>query len=130
MINLRQQRGAALFMAIFLIVVIALMAATAALTSTTQHTGQARAAGADGAWYAAIARLESEIPGILDSGSCSAGGAQMLFGYSTTLSCQAFAVSEGDENYQVFSLSATAWRGSSSSATLVRRTARAQVSEL
>jgi len=127
MINLQRQRGAALFVAIFLIVVIALVAVTAALTSTTQHTGQARAAQADAAWYAAVARLEQEIPIILAGQACTPEVVEQLFGFSTEFSCQVFVISEGSETYQVYSLGAIAWRGNAAAATLVRRTARAQV---
>ena len=130
MTRFNRQRGAALFVAIFLITVIVLVAALLALTSATQHTGQARAAAADGAWYAAVARLETAIPGILSSNSCPAGSSEDLFGYTTTLSCSRQEVSEGGNSYGVFTLEVTARQGSLDQAIFVRRSLKSQISGL
>ncbi|TVQ28159.1 MAG: hypothetical protein EA370_16950 [Wenzhouxiangella sp.] len=124
LINLSRQRGAALFVAIFLITVVVLAAAIVTLTSVTQHTGQARAGQADQAWYAALARLESEIPGILGSGACPAGGSQPIAGLQTTLSCERVEVREGPNTQAVFNLRAEAVLPGTIP---VRRTARAQI---
>ena len=123
-VNLSRQRGAALFVAIFLITVVVLAAAIVTLTSVTQHTGQARAGQADQAWYAALARLESEIPGIITSGSCPGSGSVPIGGLQTTLSCEEFEISEGPATYSVFNLQA---RAVLPGAIPVRRTARAQI---
>lgn len=119
-----RQRGAALFVAIFLITVVVLAAGIVALTSVTQHSGQARAGQADQAWYAALARLESAIPGILSSGTCPAGGSQTIAGVQTSLDCEQIEVREGPDTYFVFSLQALA---ALPGAIPVRRTARAQI---
>ena len=124
-----RQRGAAIFVAIFLITVVVLAAALVALTSVTQHTGQARAGQAERAWYAALARIESEVGGIIGADACPAGSAtQTVFGFETTLSCDRTEVTEGEIIYGVFSLLATARHGSSSSAIFVRRSVTAQIS--
>ena len=118
------QRGAALFVAIFLITVVVLAAAIVTLTSVTQHTGQVRAGLADQAWYAALARLESDIPGILGSGACPSGGTQTIAGLQTSLSCESVEVREGPDTYFVFNLQAQAVLPG---AIPVRRSARAQI---
>ena len=98
------QRGAALFVAIFLITVVVLAAAIVTLTSVTQHTGQVRAGQADQAWYAALARLESDIPGVLNSGNCPAVADQTFAGIQTSLSCERIEVNEGPITYVMFNL--------------------------
>ncbi|QOC23827.1 hypothetical protein IC757_06800 [Wenzhouxiangella sp. AB-CW3] len=129
MMSMHQQRGAALFAAIFLITVITVAAAAIALTSATQHTGQARALLAEQAWYAAMARLESEIPSILGSNSCTPGGQESLFGFQTTFFCDADDETEGDTSYRVYTLEAGARQGSIGQTIFVRRTVRAQIAD-
>lgn len=119
-----RQRGAALFVAIFLITVVVLAAGIVTLTSVTQHTGQARAGQAEQAWYAALARLEIEIPGVLNSENCPSGATEVIAGIATTLSCERVTVSEGSQSYFVFNLSATAVLPGTIP---VRRTASARV---
>lgn len=129
MIAIRQQRGAALFVGIFLITVVVVFAAVVALTSSTQHISQARAGLAEQAWYAAVARMEEATQFIADNNACPAGGSANLFGFTTTLSCSAESVTEGGSSYGVYSVEVTASQGSLSSAVLVRRTVRGQVTD-
>ncbi|MDZ7791040.1 MAG: hypothetical protein U5L08_11225 [Xanthomonadales bacterium] len=130
MINIKQQRGAALFVGIFLITVVVVFAAVVALTSATQNLSQARAGLAEQAWYAAVARMEAGIQDIVGSNACPAGGTSNLFGFATTLTCTASSVSEGGATYGVYSVEVTASQGSLSSAVLVRRTVRTQVTDM
>lgn len=129
MIAIRQQRGAALFVGIFLITVVVVFAAVVALTSATQHISQARAGLAEQAWYAAVARMETGIQEVVASNACPAGGSTGLFGFNTTLTCSSSSVSEGGATYGVYSLEVTASQGSLSDAILVRRTVRSQVTD-
>ena len=123
----RRQRGGALFVAVFLVAVVAVLAAAVSLTSVTQSIGSARGLQAEQAWYAALARIESEVPGILSSESCPGGGAVSIAGFTTTLACsQTAGIEEGGREYSVFTLVATASTGSAANDSLVRRTARAQ----
>jgi hypothetical protein len=122
-----RQRGAAIFVAIFLITVVVLAAALVALTSVTQHTGQARAGQAERAWYAALARIEDEVSGIITTDACPGASTQEVFGFETTLSCDRTEVNEGAMTYGVFSLLATARQGDTDSAIFVRRSVRAQI---
>lgn len=122
-----RQRGGALFVAVFLVAVVAVLAAAVSLTSVTQGLASARGLQAEQAWYAALARIETEVPGMLSSGSCPAGGPVTIAGFTTTLSCsQTTGIREGGRDYSVFTLVATASTGSASNDSLVRRTARAQ----
>lgn len=121
-----RQRGSALIVAIFLITAIAAVAAVVAFNSTSQHLGSLHSLQADQAWYAAQSRLEQELPGILASNSCTSGNST-VFGYNTQLSCSARSVIEGDASYTIFTLQATASRGSAASGDLVRRSVRMQV---
>jgi len=130
MIAIRQQRGAALFVGIFLITVVVVFAAVVALTSATQHISQARAGLAEQAWYAAVARMESEIQFIVDNNACPAGGNTSLFGFSTNLNCTAETASEGGASFGIYSLEVTARQGNLSSPAFVRRSVRGQVTDL
>lgn len=129
MITLRQQRGAALFIGILLITVVVVFAAVVALTSSTQHLGQARAGLAQQAWYAAVARMEGAIESILSIDACPAGGSASTLGYDTVLSCSSESVSEGGDDYEVYTLEVTASQGSLSDPVFVRRSVRAQVAD-
>lgn len=130
MIAMRQQGGAALFAAILLITVIVVFAAVVALTSSTQHISQARAGLAEQAWYAAVARLETEIQSIIATDSCPGGGAENRSGFETTLACSAISVDEGGQSYTVYSLEVTARQGDLSNPVFVRRMVRGQVTDL
>jgi len=130
MISMRQQRGAALFVGIFLITVVVLFAAVVALTSSTQHISQARAGLAEQAWYAAVARVETAVQEIVASDACPSGGSSSVFGFDTILTCSSQPVSEGGADYGVYSIVVSARQGSLSNAVLVRRTVRLQVTDL
>ncbi|MDT8439257.1 MAG: hypothetical protein RQ729_09650 [Wenzhouxiangellaceae bacterium] len=123
--NIARQRGSALFVGLFLVAVVAVLAASVTLTSVTQQTGAVRALQFEQAWYAALGRIEAEAPGILATGTC-AGGAQTLAGFNTTLSCSlSVVIEEGDQRWRQITLIAVAQRGDPSSASQVRRSARA-----
>lgn len=125
-----RQRGAALFVALFLITATAAIAAVVALTTGTQQLGSARALATEQAYYAALGRLELEIPGVLADG-CPAGGPLQIGEFETELPiCSSESVEEGGASYEVFTLVATASRGSQAGGTLVRRTAQTQITTL
>ncbi len=125
-----RQQGAALFVGVFIITTILVVAGAVALTTTTQHRGQALALEADRAWFAALARLESEIPGLEAGAECPGGGEESIHGFSTTMDCQREEVLEGDLEYVVYTLESTATGGSRQAGTLVRRTARTQITDI
>lgn len=125
------QTGAALFTAVFLIVVIAAVAAMVAHVAGTQQVTSGRSLDASRAYYAARARLDEAIEDALDSGACptTGGGSEEDFHGLTTRveACDPDPVDEGGTSYTVFTLSASAFRGDRTSGTLVRRVVRAQV---
>ncbi|WP_376690388.1 hypothetical protein [Wenzhouxiangella sp. EGI_FJ10409] len=130
MITIRQQRGAALFVGIFLITVVVVFAAVVALTSASQHISQARAGLAEQAWYAAVARLEDGIQEVLASENCPPTGTQTVFEFRTTLDCSSIEVSEGGETYAVYTLSVSAEQGDLDRAVFVRRSLSSQITDL
>lgn len=126
--NRSRNTGAALFTAIFLIVVLAGLGITVALISTTQQVSSAQGLDATRAYYAARARLERVIDDAV-GGSCSSGQVS-LHGFTTEAICSAVAVNEGGTNYSVYTITVIAYRGSRDAGTRVRREVRAQVTDL
>lgn len=126
--RLAQQRGVALFTAIFLIVVIAAVAAAFALTTTTQQLSSGRALDAAGAYAAANGRLDIAIAEVL-AGDCDSVTDEDIHGYAIDLSCSSTGIQEGGDSYTIYELSVTASRGDRRSGTLVRRTLQAQVTD-
>ena len=131
----RGESGVALFTAIFLIVVIAAVAATVALVTTTQQVSSGRSLDATRAYYVARARLDREIASLVaTSGSgnpCPAtggGSATTIEGFTTRVeACNAVAVAEGGDDYDVFTLTVSGFRGNRDAGTLVRRELEAVV---
>jgi Tfp pilus assembly protein PilX len=129
MIKLRQQRGAALFVGIFLITVVVLFAAVVALTSSTQHLSQARSGLATQAWYTAVARAETGLQAAVCDDLCPTSSSSSVQGFSTLLSCQSVSVQEGGDTYTVFDINVSASQGGLGNAVFVRRTLRAQATD-
>lgn len=128
MIAIRQQRGAALFVGIFLITVVVVFAAVVALTSATQNLSQARAGLAEQAWYAAVACLEEAAQEIVQSNSCPPGCSGVASGFTVTLDCPGpESVTEGGNTYEIYSVGASARHGDLNSAVFVRRSVAAQI---
>lgn len=129
--NVHRQQGAALFTAIFLIVVIAVIAAMVANVATTQQITSGRSLDATRAYNAARVRLEREVASVATStppASCSSTGTVSIDGFTTELlTCEVTNVSEGGDNYDIFVLRTAAYRGDRTSGTLVRRELRAVV---
>lgn len=129
MINLRRQRGAALFVGIFLITVVVVFAAVVALTSSTQQLGQARASLAEKAWYTAIGRLDAEVQNIVGGGGCS-NTTENIYGFTVDIGCMPDdpqSVSEGGELYEIYTVTVSARQGNIGSAAFVRRSVTSQI---
>ena len=121
-----RQRGAALFVAVFLITVVVLVAGIVTLTSVTQHTGQARAGQADQAWYAALACVEEAAQEVVNNRPCNCN--PPVTGFNVVLTCpDPVSVTEGGDEYDIFTILATATRGDANAALFVRRSATAQI---
>lgn len=128
--NRARNKGAALFTAIFLIVVLAAIGISVAVLTTTQQVSSVQGLEATRAYYAARARLEQEIDIAVAGGGCSGNGTQATQGFTTTFSCSAVAVQEGGSSYNVLTMSVTASRGDRDSGTRVRRRLRVQLTDL
>ncbi len=128
--NRSRNTGVALFTAIFLIVVLAAVGIAVTLLSTTQQLSSAQALDATRAYYAARARMEQEIDNAVGGGGCSGNGIQDVRGFTTVLQCASTTVEEGGDNYNVITMTVTAYRGSRDAGTRVRRVVRAQVTDL
>jgi len=134
----RRQRGTALLIGVFLIVVIALVGTMIALTSSTQQVSSGRNLEATGAYYAARARLEREfatvVPTTGHGNSCpttGTGSDDPIDGFTTRLvACTRTEVSEGGEDYEVYFLEVAAFKGSRSNGNLVRREVEAVATNL
>ncbi|MEX2575961.1 MAG: hypothetical protein WD382_04865 [Halofilum sp. (in: g-proteobacteria)] len=131
MIGLRQ-RGAALFTAIFLMVVLGGLATTVAHVATTQQLTSARSLDSTRAYYAARAQLDAEIDSFASSGAplCPATPIDRgeIAGFDIMLlECDRTPVNEGGFDYEVYILRVAAYRGDRASGTLVRRELRAVV---
>jgi len=125
-----RQQGVALFTVIFLLVVIALIAGMVAMVTTTQQLSSARSLDAERAYYAALGQLDLALDEAVDDGTCPADDSRALAGFRTRVQCAAASVSEGGETYNVYSIEVSAFRGSRDAGTLVRRTVRAQITDL
>lgn len=127
--NRARNQGAALFTAIFLIVVLAAVGITVAVITGTQQVSSAQGLEATRAYYAARARLEQEIDIAVAGGGCSGNGNQTTQGFTTTFSCGAVAVQEGGSSYNVLTMTVTAFRGDRDAGTRVRRRLRVQITD-
>lgn len=125
-----RQSGVALFTVIFLLVVIALVAGMVAMVTTTQQLSSARTLDAERAYYAALGQLDLALDDAVDNGNCPADDTRTLAGFTTRVQCTAANVSEGGETYNVYSIEVSAFRGNRDAGTLVRRTVRAQITDL
>lgn len=124
-----RQTGAALFAAIFLIVVLAGIGITVALITTTQQVSSGQALDATRAYYAARARMERAIDSAITNDVCPGTGNIDIAGFTTTLNCTAVAVQEGGSSYNVLTMSVTASRGDRDAGTRVRRRLRVQLTD-
>jgi len=128
---LRYQRGTALLIAVFLIVVIALVGSMIALTSTTQQITSGRNLEATGAFYAARAKLDREIKNVADTNGLQnncPGAVTTNTSFTTKREvCDPVPVEEGGADYTVFFLRISAEKGSRASGTHVRRELEAVV---
>ena len=128
--NRARNRGAALFTAIFLIVVLAAIGITVGVITGTQQISSAQGLDATRAYYAARARLEQEIATAVGGGGCPPQVDQTTQGFTTRFSCSEVAVQEGGSPYNVLTMTVTAFRGDRDGGTRVRRRLRVQITDL
>ncbi len=130
-----RQKGAALLIAVFLIVVIALVGSTVALRSSSQQLTSGRSLEATRGLYAARAKLDREIANVVTEpgapSSCPAAAGSPNTDFTTTREqCTAVPVDErgppGDD-YTVFFLRVSAEKGRRDAGTKVQRELEAVV---
>jgi MSHA biogenesis protein MshP len=137
MSSISQQRGAALLIGVFLIMVIGLaVGGMIALSSTTQQITSARNLEVTRAFYAARAKLDREIANVATPANdktptCPAPVGDPPTNFATTREdCTAVPVDEGGADYTVFFIEVSAAKGSRDSGTRVERRLEAVVTNI
>ena len=125
------QRGISMVMVVVVISLFALVGAYMATMLTTSAASTSLTHGRMQGWFAAKSGSEWATWQVLHSGSgCAATSATLTVGaFSVTTSCAANAVSEGPDNYTVFSLVTRATRGTQGSADYISRQVRRSVTD-
>lgn len=128
-----RQRGAALVVAVFLIVVLALLATVAVrLTSVQSQNVNLNLLGAR-ALNAARAGIEWSVQRTLSAGTCFSGATTLtegaLTGFNVSVSCSQTSHAEGAATVQVFAITAFASNGSYGQPDYVSRRLSAVVSQ-
>lgn len=131
------QQGFLLFTGVFLITVVTTLAATLALMAAQQQVSTLQSLGQTQAYYAAFARLETEIATFMTAASswqdlCDNRPVQTKFGFTTrVISCQAKRFEELDtcpgNAFWTLTLEVVAERGKRRAGTLVRRKLLTQI---
>jgi MSHA biogenesis protein MshP len=123
-----RSRGFALIPVLFLIVVVALLAAVALRVSMGQEQAVTTSLSAARALAAAEAGIDWGAYSALN-GNCAGRTLQLseaaLNGFTVVVTCAAAAFSEGNVNYQSYTIAATATQGSYGTPDFVQRVVRA-----
>ena len=116
------QRGASLLFAVFVLTATALVLALMVSTLTGRSLSTARVIQTEQAHYAARAGLEvafAQVP------ACNNFNLTDVDGFTVNVSCNAVPVTEGSQNYTIYTIDATATVGSQTAGTFVTRRVRA-----
>lgn len=112
------QRGFSAITALVLIVLFALIGAYMATLTGTQSLSTTTSLSSMQAWFAARSGVEWAVFRVLNGGSCAGVHGAMLnlneggvAGYQVALSCAATPYTEGPNTYNVYALTARAFRG-------------------
>lgn len=129
----RRQRGFTLVAAIFLIAFAMLIVLAVVLTTSARSRSTVQALDASRALFAAqsgieIAMARSLAPG--PGGGCTSFPATVAIeGFDVALTCTPTPVDEAPDLYAIFTLTATAQRGSFANHTFISRRVRATVTQ-
>ena len=137
--KLRQNnRGFALYVAIFLVVIIAAMAISMSSLVATRHLMGAKEVQGAEAYWAAYSGMQYGIAQAVNNCSC-ANAALTVDGITVTFTCASVTVEEAGSSsscagtpanqYQIYTLQAEARMGGKSSGNLIRRTVGGQVTD-
>jgi len=127
-----RQSGVGLFAAIFLIAVLAAVGTSFALIANSQQISSARSLTLTRAYYAARAGVDEAIFTARFDENCNNvdGTTTTVDGIDVELECNAPPeIQESDDKYKVFTLTATAVKGSRDSGTRVRRRLKVQTND-
>jgi MSHA biogenesis protein MshP len=120
------QKGFALILALFILLVLAALGAFMVTMSGVQSRTSLWAVQGARAYYAARSGLEWGIFRDLNSGACTTG-ILSVNGFDVTLSCSEQTVTEGGQTYKIFQVTALAEEGAYGSGDYVSRLLRARV---
>jgi len=125
-----RQSGVGLFAAIFLIAVLAAVGTSFALIANSQQISSARSLTLTRAYYAARAGVDEAIFTASDESCTNVDGTTTTVdGIDVDLTCSESTIRERDDEYQVFTITATAVKGSRDSGTRVRRRLKVQTND-
>jgi MSHA biogenesis protein MshP len=124
-----RQRGFSLIAAVFVIAIALLIVLAAVLTLSARNRSTVQALDASRALFAAQSGIEVAIARSL-AGECAAFPMTVAIeGFDVALTCNGIAVDEAPDSYRIYTLTASAQRGSFASNTFISRRVRATVTE-
>ena len=124
-----RQRGFSLIAAVFVIAIALLIVLAAALTLSARNRSTVQALDASRALFAAQSGIEVAVARSL-AGGCTGFPLNVdIEGFNVALTCSPTDVDEAPELYAIYTLTATAQRGSFASNTFISRRVRATVAE-
>jgi MSHA biogenesis protein MshP len=131
--SLRRQRGFSLVAAIFLIALALLIVLAAVLTLSARSRSTVQALDASRALFAAQSGIEVAVARSLTpgpGGGCAAFPLNVdIEGFNVALGCTATNVDEAPDTYAIYTLTASAQRGSFANHTFISRRVRATVTQ-
>jgi hypothetical protein len=123
-IKRRQQSGASLLLAVFVLTATALVLALMVTTLSGRSLSTARVGATEQAHFAARAAIEVGIGDALNGNCPSTRTLSDVEGFTVELGCVASPVTEGSDSYTIYELTAVASSGSQAAGTFVTRRLR------
>jgi MSHA biogenesis protein MshP len=127
--SLRRQSGFSLVAAIFLIALALLIVLAAVLTISARSRSTVQALDASRALFAAQSGIEVAVARSLGGGCTAVPPTVDIEGFTVALGCTPFPVDEAPDNYTIYTLTASAQRGSFANHTFISRRVRATVTQ-
>lgn len=129
MIQRHHQRGFSLIAAVFVIAIALLIVLAAVLTLSARNRSTVQALDASRALFAAQSGIEVAIARSLSAGCGPFPATVDIEGFTVELGCVPTDVDEAPETYRIYTLTASAQRGSFAANTFISRRVRATVTE-
>lgn len=128
-IQRHRQRGFSLIAAVFVIAIALLIVLAAVLTLSARNRSTVQALDASRALFAAQSGIEVAIARSLGGGCTAVPPTVDIEGFTVELGCVPTPVDEAPDPYRIYTLTASAQRGSFAANTFISRRVRATVSE-